>query len=118
MGASTTNPNMFSPQQTQGQANTQFYMQNTYNPDFMSSLPGMDFLNNMSGGGGGDGDGDFKIDAGGLGDLGFGMGLDMQHDWSDGQQYDLFDGFFFGNGNGNGNGNGYGGGYNAGGGTS
>jgi hypothetical protein len=116
MGSSTTNPNMFSPQQTQAQANTQFYMQNTYNPDFMSSLPGMDFLNNMSGGGGGDGDGDFKIDAGGLGDLGFGMGLDMQHDWSDGQQYDLFDGFFFGNGNGNGNG--YGGGYNAGGGTS
>jgi hypothetical protein len=40
------------------------------------------------------------------------MGLDYQHDWSDGQQYDLFDGFFFGNGlggtngaGGNGNGN-------------
>ena len=33
-------------------------------------------------------------------DLGFGpgvMGFDYSHDWSDGQQYDLFDGFFFGN---------------------
>lgn len=39
-------------------------------------------------------------------DLGFGpgvMGFDYSHDWSDGQQYDLFDGFFFGN-NGAGNG--------------
>jgi hypothetical protein len=60
----------------------------------------MDFLNNNMGASGED----FNFEAGGL-DLGFGMGLDLQHDWSDGQQYDLFDGFFFGNGNGNGNGN-------------
>ena len=60
----------------------------------------MDFLNDA--GVGGD---DFNFDAGGL-DLGFGMGLDYKHDWSDGQQYDLFDGFFFGNGNGGMNGGG------------
>ncbi|KAL6246907.1 hypothetical protein RBB50_006214 [Rhinocladiella similis] len=76
-----------------------YYMQNTYNPDFMSSLPGMDFLNNAAG----PSADDFDFDANGL-DLGFGMGLDFQHDWSDGQQYDLFDGFFFGNGLGGGGG--------------
>lgn len=89
----------------QRQSQQPFYMQNTYNPDFMSGLPGMDFLNNT----GGNGDGDFNFDAGGL-DLGFGMGLDYQHDWSDGQQFDLFDGFFFGNGGGGGGVNGAGGG--------
>ena len=79
-------------------------MQNTYNPDFMSSLPGMDFLNNAIGGS--SAGEDFSFDNNGL-DLGFGMGLDFQHDWSDGQQFDLFDGFFFGNNGGmNGNGNG------------
>ncbi|KAI9804170.1 MAG: hypothetical protein M1825_001572, partial [Sarcosagium campestre] len=31
-------------------------------------------------------------------DLGFGLGLDVDHDWSNGAQIDLFDGFFFGNG--------------------
>ncbi|ORY12825.1 fungal-specific transcription factor domain-domain-containing protein [Clohesyomyces aquaticus] len=37
--------------------------------------------------------------AGGLQDLGFGMGFgDGTHDWSDGNGYDLFDGFFFGPG--------------------
>ena len=69
----------------------------------------MDFLNTAT-----SEEDDFKFDAGGL-DLGFGMGLDYKHDWSDGQQYDLFDGFFFGNGiggNGNGNGNGSGSGNN------
>lgn len=80
---------LFPQQQRQQQP---FYMQNTYNPDFMSSLPGMDFLNDAVGTGGDD----FNFDASGL-DLGFGMGLDLQHDWSDGQQFDLFDGFFFGN---------------------
>lgn len=97
-------PFMFNKNQPQS-AQEPFYMQNTYNPDFMSSLPGMDFLNNV---GAGSGEDSFNFDAGGL-DLGFGMGLDLQHDWSDGQQYDLFDGFFFGgnaNGSGNGNGNG------------
>lgn len=34
----------------QPQQQQPFYMQNTYNPDFMSSLPGMDFLNNAMGG--------------------------------------------------------------------
>ncbi|KIX03130.1 uncharacterized protein Z518_06680 [Rhinocladiella mackenziei CBS 650.93] len=93
------NPLLFN--QGQPQSQQPFYMQNTYNPDFMSSLPGMDFLNNVASSGD-----DFNFDAGGL-DLGFGMGLDFQHDWSDGQQYDLFDGFFFGNGMGvNGNGGG------------
>ncbi|KLJ06439.1 hypothetical protein EMPG_10164 [Blastomyces silverae] len=29
-------------------------------------------------------------------DLGFGMAIDFQHDWSEGAGYDLFDGFFFG----------------------
>jgi hypothetical protein len=42
--------------------------------------------------------------AGGLQDLGFGMGFgDGTHDWSDGNGFDLFDGFFFGPG-GNGGG--------------
>ncbi|KAF2704573.1 hypothetical protein K504DRAFT_416601 [Pleomassaria siparia CBS 279.74] len=37
--------------------------------------------------------------AGGLQDLGFGMGFgDGTHDWSDGNGFDLFDGFFFGPG--------------------
>jgi hypothetical protein len=35
---------------------------------------------------------------GGLADLGFGMGWDGNHDWSDGNGFDLFDGFFFGPG--------------------
>jgi len=93
-----------------------FYMQNTYNPDFMSSLPGMDFLNHAVGSATGGPSDDFNFDANGL-DLGFGMGLDLQHDWSDGQQYDLFDGFFFGNNTVvNGNGNAFGGGGGGGGG--
>lgn len=33
-------------------------------------------------------------------DLRFGMGVDFQHDWSDGGGIDLFDGFFFGAGGG------------------
>jgi hypothetical protein len=84
---------VFTQQQQQQQP---FYMQNTYNPDFMASLPGMDFLNNAVGTGTSGAGDDFNFDSNGL-DLGFGMGLDLQHDWSDGQQYDLFDGFFFGN---------------------
>jgi hypothetical protein len=90
---SGTNP---SPRHFDQQQQQPFYMQNTYNPDFMSSLPGMDFLSNAMGAGAGENNDDFNFDTNGL-DLGFGMGLDLQHDWSDGQQYDLFDGFFFGN---------------------
>ncbi len=103
---SSTNNTPFFNQSHPPNPQQPFYMQNTYNPDFMSSLPGMDFLNSV-----GPSVDDFDFDANGLG-LGFGMGLDYQHDWSDGQQYDLFDGFFFGNGlggtNGAGNGNGNG----------
>jgi len=97
----------------QSQQQQPFYMQNSYNPDFMSisSLPGMDFLSDVATNNADHNDStEFSFDAGGF-DLGFGMtGLDLQHDWSEGQQYDLFDGFFFGNGygaggNGNGNGN-------------
>ena len=57
-----------------------FYGNSNYQPDFA----GMDFSND-----------DFTADAGGI-DLG-GFGMDFQHDWSEGQQFDLFDGFFFGN---------------------
>ncbi|KAI9833784.1 MAG: hypothetical protein M1819_003517 [Sarea resinae] len=44
---------------------------------------------------------DFTGGAGAVGnnpeiDLGFGMGLDVEHDWSDGSHLDLFDGFFWG----------------------
>ncbi|KAH0839001.1 hypothetical protein AYO21_11657 [Fonsecaea monophora] len=125
MGTSN-NPLLFNsqsatPQPTQTRHRQQqdqqpFYMQNTYNPDFMSGLPGMDFLSDAITGGG---DGDLNLDVGGGLDLGFGMtGLDFQHDWSDGQgQYDLFDGFFFGNNYGGGNGNVGGGSGSGGGGT-
>lgn len=57
-----------------------FYDNNSFQPDF----GGMDFNND-----------DFMADSVGI-DLG-GFGMDFQHDWSEGQQFDLFDGFFFGN---------------------
>ncbi|KAF2196801.1 hypothetical protein GQ43DRAFT_238483 [Delitschia confertaspora ATCC 74209] len=44
--------------------------------------------------------GDTSGAAGGLQDLGFGIGFDGNHDWSDGNGFDLFDGFFFGQGGG------------------
>jgi hypothetical protein len=104
----------FSPP-PQPQPASQQYIPNTYNPDFMdiSSLPGMDFLNmanpattsasasaNQA-----SANDDLNYDFSPGLDLGFGvgtMGLDFSHDFSDGQQFDLFDGFFFGNGNGGG----------------
>ena len=100
-----------SPQQPQPPS--QQYLQNTYNPDFMdlSSLPGMDFLNmanpaptsaSASANQANTND-DFGYGVSPGLDLGFGvgtMGLDFSHDWSDGQQLDLFDGFFFGNASG------------------
>ena len=64
------------PWANQGQQQ-QFYIQNTYNPDFMPTLPGMDFLNNMSNAAAGDGDDNPNFDTGALGDLGFGKGLDF-----------------------------------------
>jgi hypothetical protein len=63
------------PQQTPFYGN-----QNSFQPDFA----GIDFSND-----------DFLADPAGI-DLG-GFGMDFQHDWSEGQQFDLFDGFFFGN---------------------
>jgi len=43
---------------------------------------------------------DFALDNNGAGnpgiDLGFGLTFDIDHDFSDGSQFDLFDGFFFG----------------------
>ena len=99
-------PSFSAPQQPPSQQ----YVSNTYNPDFMdiSSLPGMDFLNmtnpaatsapalaNQA-----TANEDFGYGVSPGLDLGFGvgtMGLDFSHDFSDGQQFDLFDGFFFGN---------------------
>ncbi|KAI9811048.1 MAG: Fungal specific transcription factor [Pycnora praestabilis] len=60
----------------------QVYPQSSY-PD--AGFQGMDFLDN----------GVRNSSSSGL-DLGFGLGMDGDHDWSDGTQYDLFDGFFFG----------------------
>ena len=80
------------PTQTQQGQNTNppfYYDTGTYNPEDLVGIPGMDFLGN-------DGE-DLKVDTNGI-DLGLGMGLDFQHDWSDGTQFDLFDGFFFGGG--------------------
>lgn len=58
-------------------------------------LQGMDFLNQVSGNGNGNGAG--VPDEAANGDFGFGLGWEgLHHDFSDGQQYDLFDGFFFG----------------------
>jgi hypothetical protein len=60
---------------------TPYYGNNTgFQPDFA----GMDFSNE-----------DFLADPAGVDLAGFGM--DFQHDWSEGQGMDLFDGFFFGN---------------------
>jgi hypothetical protein len=81
----------YNPQQQQ----TSFYNSSLYGSDFIG-MPNMDFLNTAPGD-------DFSADMSGI-DLGFGMGTEFQHDWNDGAQFDLFDGFFFGNGNGNGNG--------------
>jgi len=101
MGIDTTY--MYDPQQQQQQqqqSSAPFYNNNntssdhTQNQDAAGLLPAMDFLD-AAGVATND---DFSFDTSAL-DLGFGMGmgLDFQHDWSDGQQIDLFDGFFFGN---------------------
>ncbi|KAK8080547.1 hypothetical protein PG997_008365 [Apiospora hydei] len=70
-----------------------------------ADLQGMDFLQgltNMGGPGGGGFEGDMS---GEQMDLGFGLGWEgMHHDFSDGQQVDLFDGFFFGGQTGGGGG--------------
>jgi hypothetical protein len=68
-------------------------------------LRGIDFLQGLDGGAGGGGlddtTGDFNF--GEQMDLGFGLGWEgLHHDFSEGQQVDLFDGFFFGGQQGNG----------------
>ena len=73
-------------------------------------LQGMEFLQSLNNGANRvDGDlnqGDAQMD------LGFGLGWEgMHHDFSDGQQVDLFDGFFFGGQQGGAGGAGGGGGY-------
>ncbi|KAI1419399.1 fungal-specific transcription factor domain-containing protein [Xylaria sp. FL1777] len=59
----------------------------------LSDLQGMDFLQNLQDQSGSDGfnNPDMQMD------MGFGIGWEgMHHDFSEGQQVDLFDGFFFG----------------------
>ncbi|PGH07148.1 hypothetical protein GX51_01935 [Blastomyces parvus] len=55
----------------------------------MFSVPGFGGASSLVG------DGGSNVVSTGL-DLGFGMAIDYQHDWSEGAGYDLFDGFFFG----------------------
>lgn len=104
---SQTNP--YTQPQPQTAASTSFF-----NPSDFSNLPDMSFLDTF---GGGPNDSDNFGDSmngfgGGTGtavngiDLGFGMNMDLQHDWSEGNQFDLLDGFFFGGGVGAGAGNG------------
>ncbi|KAI1175358.1 fungal-specific transcription factor domain-containing protein [Nemania sp. FL0916] len=67
----------------------------------LSDLQGMDFLQNLQDQSGGDGfvNSDMQMD------MGFGIGWEgMHHDFSEGQQVDLFDGFFFGTQQGGNNG--------------
>ncbi|KAI0404508.1 fungal-specific transcription factor domain-containing protein [Xylaria palmicola] len=67
----------------------------------LSDLQGMDFLQSLQDQPGGDGfnNPDMQMD------MGFGIGWEgMHHDFSEGQQVDLFDGFFFGAQQGNGGG--------------
>ncbi|KAH8912521.1 hypothetical protein BR93DRAFT_974007 [Coniochaeta sp. PMI_546] len=83
-----------------------------------SNLQGLEFLQSLNsqpggldadfgGGGGGTGQQDAQMD------LNFGLGWEgLHHDFSDGQQLDLFDGFFFGDQRGAGGGGGGGGGSN------
>ena len=67
-------------------------IQSTY-PDF--GFSDLDFLDSFPVQGANvNATGDTNV--GGLADLGFGMGFDGNHDWSDGNGFDLFDGFFFG----------------------
>ncbi|KAI1201646.1 fungal-specific transcription factor domain-containing protein [Nemania serpens] len=69
----------------------------------LSDLQGMEFLQNFQDQSGGDGfaNPDMQMD------MGFGIGWEgMHHDFSDGQQVDLFDGFFFGAPQGGGGGGG------------
>jgi hypothetical protein len=77
-----------------------------------SNLQGLDFLQSLQGGGNFDAN-DFNTSGEGANqmDLNFGLGWEgLHHDFSDGQQLDLFDGFFFGDQRGAGGAGGGGGG--------
>jgi hypothetical protein len=93
MGGNNNQPGQASQYYNQPQQQTPFYNSSLYGSDFVG-MSNMDFLNAAPGD-------DFNTDMSGI-DLGMGMGTDFQHDWNDGPQFDLFDGFFFGNGNGSG----------------
>lgn len=107
----TPTDGFLSPSQQQQQPPPQF-SPGPNNPMSYADLQGIEFLqglNNSAGGGaggsGGDGAGagidgaDFSGLADTQMDLGFGLGWEgLHHDYSDGQQLDLFDGFFFGGG--------------------
>ncbi|KAI3331517.1 hypothetical protein HD806DRAFT_529302 [Xylariaceae sp. AK1471] len=86
---------------TQGNSNSNFNLLRSPAAGFtpgpgalsLSDLQGMDFLQNLQDQPGADGfnNPDMQMD------MGFGIGWEgMHHDFSDGQQVDLFDGFFFG----------------------
>ncbi len=77
-------------QQTQGNPppTSPFYNTSPYGVD-LTNVPGLDFLQSTGY--------NQPLDTTGI-DLGFGPGMDFQHDWSDGNGVDIFDGFFFGNG--------------------
>ncbi|KAF2493140.1 hypothetical protein BU16DRAFT_512873 [Lophium mytilinum] len=68
-------------------------------PD-MGAFSELDFLDSFPVQGAAVNGGEAGPGGGGLADLGFGMGFDGNHDWSDGSGFDLFDGFFFGGGQG------------------
>lgn len=84
-------------------------------PFSANNIQGLDFLQNLNNQGGAAGssadfDGEFGGNQGDTQmDLNFGLGWEgLHHDFSDGQQLDLFDGFFFGDQRGAGGGNGLG----------
>ncbi|KAI0014361.1 hypothetical protein F4779DRAFT_559446 [Xylariaceae sp. FL0662B] len=94
----TSQPN-HAPHFTPNTTNPNFNMLRSPGANFspgalnFSDLQGMDFLQNIQEQPNADGvaNGDMQMD------MGFGLGWEgMHHDFSDGQQVDLFDGFFFG----------------------
>lgn len=83
--------------------NTLFADSNLQGLDFLQSLPGNSLDADFGGAGAGPGPDGAQVD------LNFGLGWEgMHHDFSDGQQLDLFDGFFFGDQRGAGGGAGMG----------
>lgn len=74
-------------QQTQGPTPSPFYNPLSYGEN-STNIPELEFLQSN--------EYNPNFDTAGI-DLGFGPGMDFQHDWSDGTGVDMFDGFFFGN---------------------